>query len=194
MLCPQSSSESWLPKNHLNHNDVGCTGKDDVSASSLVLSNSMFRIPIRLEDRGDGNRIGGTKLTPPQLSRSPNLWAEGYFDLVVTPYNFAPKPSNPHNSVFEVKATETAGYGYPKGRAEEWWGDQNKAKYVKPVNVSEYGKLYQEGANTTWAYSMDITTKMVTRLSLARDSLQLLHVPGYSPLPRVRLVKILETQ
>ena len=127
-------------------------------AASLTHTNSMFRVPIRMEDRGANNAAGATAGTDaPSLCSSGNtageatsketecnLYAEGYFEILVTPTNIAPKVSG----MIDVQDKST--HGYPHGVAETWW-PLGKAKYIEPsgeagVEIEEYDTMYTTGS------------------------------------------------
>ena len=162
MFCKQAADKHDSPS---DHTDGLCSGM----AASLTQTNSMFRVPIRMEDRGANNAAGATAGTDaPSLCSAGNtageatsketecnLYAEGYFEILVTPTNIAPKVSG----LVDVQDKST--HGYPHGDAEDWW-PLGKAKYVEPsgeagVEIEEYDTMYKTGSkNNEWTTSVTI--------------------------------------
>jgi hypothetical protein len=227
MFCAQSADDKHNSPN--DHDNSQCSG----GVPSLTNANSMFRVPIRIEDRGAGRPLAVTTIvatsatsatishtagtrpfaigesvtvkcsgtcdpylsttrsfqvvsvpsgslvvtgtgmaagtyqagtitvSPPpsscsSSSHSPekncNLWAEGYFDVLVTPDNRAP------NAPLMVELTSPSDlltYGYPHGTVEPWWEVKNgatKAKYIHKatqplfVEIEEYDAVYDHGS------------------------------------------------
>ena len=106
MFCPQMEAESWLKASaHLHDNSAaGCSGSTQ-NDKSLLHPNTLFRVPLRIEDRGTGKRIGGTPLGMECTGKgnlcetqaeSPDLWSEAYFDVFVSPNNIPPRPTAPN--------------------------------------------------------------------------------------------------
>jgi hypothetical protein len=231
MFCAQSADNKHNSPN--DHDKSQCSG----SVPSLVNANSMFRVPIRIEDRGAGRplavttivatsatsatishtagtrpfvqgetvtvtcsgncdayltttrsfvvatvtsgslvvtgtgmatgtyptstKTGTITVSPPpsacsSTSHSPekncNLWAEGYFDVLVTPDNRAP---NAPRMVELNSNADLQTYGYPHGTVEPWWevkSGATKAKYIHKatqplfVDIEEYDALYDHGS------------------------------------------------
>ena len=153
MICPQDTDGRH--DSPADQTDSKCTSEP----YSLYKANSMFRVYVRVEDRGAGRPLADN---PSSCSTSPkstlaekecNLWAEGYFEVLVTPTNEAPVVAG----LVELDipgAPSKADHGYPHGSEEPWWekkGADVKAKYIKPdIEIQEYDAMYEEGARQSF--------------------------------------------
>ena len=167
MFCPQMEAESWLKASAYLHDNsaAGCSGSTQ-NDKSLLHPNTLFRVPLRIEDRGTGKRIGGTPLDMDCTGKgnlcetqaeSPDLWSEAYFDVFISPNNIPPTTSpNP----LEILSSNQINFGYPKNSTPAWWrsgladNDEMPApSYMASIiEFEEWDQQYSEGSpvQTTW--------------------------------------------